>query len=417
MSVPKPRDPKPEITLRLVESLADVPQASWDALLGADGPCFLLWGWLQAMEEAGCVVPDAGWQPLHLTLWKKAAPGSPGTKEVLVAAAPGYLKGNSNGEFVFDWAWADLARQLRQRYYPKLIVAVPFTPATGQRLLVLPGLPAQETALLKGMLMQGVRAVCEQMGLSSAHVLFPEAGEADELVTAGFARRVGVQFHWRNEGYRSFDDFLGRFSSKRRNALRRERNEVKKAGLVVTTRRAPFTEAEMDAMFACYASTVDKFFHGQRYLNRRFFELIAERLPGHLEFVTARAGSAPDAPVVGGAINLADPIQKRLYGRYWGQAQPEGEVHRFLHFEVCFYHSIEECIHRGFTLFEPGAGGEHKLSRGFEPALTYSAHHLSDEKFDRLIRDYLRREENAVRKSVTEALAESPLRQHCGQGD
>ncbi len=403
-----PRSSQPvegDYTVRVIDALKQVPREDWDALLPADRPGtpFLSWDFLQALEEAGCAAPAQGWLPMHLTVWRD---------DVLLAGAPAYLKGNSNGEFVFDWAWADLAQRLGRPYYPKLILAVPFTPVTGARLLVRPDVPAAEQPVLRGVLLSAARTLSQQVGLSSVHVLFPQEAEAEALIGAGLARRVGVQFHWRNDGYRDFDDFLSRFSAKRRHMMRRERAEVRRAGFTVRTARGRLSESEVAAMYRFYVSTVDKFFYGQRYLNERFFQLLAERMPGTLEFVQARAGSGPDARLVAGAINLADG--DRLYGRYWGQL--EGEEHRFLHFEVCYYHSIEECITRGFTAFEPGAGGEHKLSRGFEPTLTYSAHDLLDGDLDRPVRAFLQREERAVRERVA-AEAQTPRQGGARAGD
>lgn len=387
-------------TVRILESLNEVPRAAWDALCPG-APPFLSWDFLQALEEAGCVTPERGWRPVHLSLWRD---------QHLVAAAPAYLKGNSEGEFVFDWSIADLAHKLRLRYYPKLIVAVPFTPVTGPRFLLHPDLDAAEAAGLRRLLGETALTLAEELDLSSVHVLFPPQQEAEALCAEGsglpLRRRVGVQFHWHNEGYRSFDDFLTRFSSKRRAMIRRERREVREAGLQVSTLRGPFSDEDVDLMYAFYTSTVEKFVWGRHYLNRRAFALLAERLPSQLEFVTARAGR--DGPPLAGAINF----QKDgcLYGRYWGQREGPVHSHPFLHFEVCYYHSIEECIERGVRVFEPGAGGEHKMARGFLPAFTYSAHHIRHPRLGAPVYDFLRREEIALREQVAQILADSPLR-------
>lgn len=410
---------EPRLALRIIEDLRAVPAAAWDALVGAGGSPFLEWRFLQAFEESGCAAPDTGWQPLHLTLWEERVgdDGKPG--ERLVAAAPAYLKGHSHGEFVFDWEWAGVAERLGLRYYPKLLCAVPFTPAAGTRLLVHPDEPPPRRRALKAALARGLREVAEELKVSSVHVLFHPCADADEappepsietqtdedaaaLREAGFLRRLGVQFQWRNRGYRDFDDYLSRFNAKRRHMLRRERAEVAAQGVRVATRPGADLRPEDAAlMHRLYVSTVDKFYWGRRYLNPRFFELLIDRAPDLLEFVVATDGSE----VLGGAINFAKA--GRLYGRYWGQG--ERDV-RFLHFEVCYYHSIAEAIARGLHAFEPGAGGEHKVPRGFEPTLTASAHLVFDRRLGTLVRDHLRREESAIRAAVAEARAESPLR-------
>jgi hypothetical protein len=383
--------------VRVVDDLRQVPAAAWDALLAGEpeasgaGSPFLEWRWLQALEEAGCVRPQDGWQPLHLLVYQG---------ERLVAAAPAYLKGQSEGEFVFDWSWAELAERLGVAYYPKLILAVPFTPATGPRLLTHPDLPEAERAALRRLLASAAATLCEQLGASSLHVLFPPEEQAAALAGQGLLRRIGVQFHFRNRGYRDFDDFLSTFSAKRRHMIRRERREVERAGVVVETRRAPFSAEEVAAMYQLYVRTVDKFVWGRRYLNERFFALVAERMPERLELVIARHKDG--GPILAGAINLVKG--RRLYGRYWGQlAEPEI---RYLHFEVCYYHSIEACIARGIEVFEPGAGGEHKLARGFLPAITHSAHHIRDRRLRGPIASFLRREEAALRAQIAQAQGE-----------
>jgi hypothetical protein len=365
---------------RVHPRIADIPAATWDALDGVRAAPFLSHAFLAALESTGCVGAEAGWYPHHLGFWEGSR---------LVGAAPAYLKDNSEGEFVFDWAWASAAQRARIRYYPKLVVAVPFTPATAPRLLVAD--PADRVRLLPA-LAEVLRGVVDAGELSSAHVLFPTEAEARALGESGLARRLGVQFHWRNPGYASFDDYLARFSSKRRNQIRRERRAMKDQGIEITTLRERASPEIIDVMFDFYRSTVQKFSWGRQYLNRAFFEEICDKLAGRVEIVLAREGRR----VVGGAFNLAgDGV---LYGRYWGAA----EERPFLHFNVCFYHPVDECIARGIDRFEPGAGGEHKLVRGFEPSLTYSAHHLVHPGLDRAVREFLDRERAAVEESLTQ---------------
>jgi uncharacterized protein len=368
------------LEVRVHPSIRAIPEAQWDALDGVSAAPFLSHAWLDALEITGCVGADTGWVPHHLSFWDG---------DRLVAAAPAYLKENSEGEFVFDWGWAGAAERAGIRYYPKLIVAVPFTPATGSRLLVAD--PAERASLLP-VLAAVLRKLVAATKLSSAHVLFPTEPEATALTEAGLAHRYGLQFHWHNHGYATFDDYLGRFSSKRRNQIKRERKEMDKQGLALTTARGHIAPADLDAMYGFYLTTVEKFSWGRQYLNRAFFEEVCARLPGRIEIVLAREG----ARVIGGAFNLLGA--DTLFGRYWGAV----EERPFLHFNVCFYHSIEECIARGLKRFEPGAGGQHKLVRGFEPSITHSAHHLAHPGLDRAVRDFLEREREAVKESVAE---------------
>ena len=359
-------------------SIREIPAEQWDALDGVREAPFLSHTWLDALEATGCVGGETGWVPYHLSFRDG---------ERLVAAAPAYLKENSEGEFVFDWAWAGAAQRAKIPYYPKLIVAVPFTPATGARLLVA---DPTERPTLVGVLASVLRKLVAANGLSGAHVLFPTEAEAKGLVEAGMAHRLGLQFHWKNHGYATFDDYLARFSSKRRNQIKRERREMEKQGLVLSTERGRIAPDVIDAMYGFYLSTVEKFTWGRQYLNRAFFEEVCDKLAGRIEIVVARDGQR----IVAGAFNLLG--DKTLYGRYWGAA----EERPFLHFNVCFYHSIDECIARGLSAFEPGAGGEHKLVRGFEPSITHSAHHLAHPGLDRAVREFLERERAAVSESA-----------------
>jgi predicted N-acyltransferase len=366
------------LEVRVHASIREIPAAAWDALDGASDVPFMAHAWIDALETTGCVGDDTGWTPHHLSFWERGA---------MIAAAPAYLKENSEGEFVFDWAWASAADRAGLRYYPKLIVAVPFTPATSARLLVA---DADRRAALMPVLASVLRRLCAAENLSGAHVLFPREAEAQALVDAGLAHRTGIQFHWHNHGYRTFDDYLARFSSKRRNQIRRERKEMDRQGITLATSRGRIPPADLDAMYGFYLSTVDKFTWGRQYLNRAFFEEVCSSLEGRIEIVLAREGTR----ILGGAFNLLG--KTTLFGRYWGAV----EERPFLHFNVCFYHSIAECIERGLDRFEPGAGGQHKLVRGFEPSITHSAHHLAHPGLDRAVREFLERERAAVLESA-----------------
>jgi predicted N-acyltransferase len=325
----------------------------------------------------------------------------------LIALAPAYLKGNSEGEFVFDWSWADFAARSRIEYYPKLVFAVPFTPATGSRALIAPGEDRDEVIAAFA---EGARAFCDKAGVSSAHVLFPREAEAAAWERAGLASRVGVQYHWENDGYASIDDFLARFTSKKRNQWKREMAQPAKSAISIET----LTPGELGpdvvrAMHTFYAATVDQFQWGRRYLTPRFFEIIAERFAHRLAWVVAKK----EGRLVAGAFNVKKT--DRLYGRYWGCA-PEVAREPFLHFNVCYYHGVRECIAEGLRVFEPGAGGEHKKARGFLPTVTHSAHWIADARFRRVISAHLEGERDAVRAHVAEERAASGIKPRVSPG-
>ena len=366
-------------------SMRELGEAAYRALGDETTPPCLRFEWLDALERTGCVAPKRGWLPLHLGIYERG---------VLVGAAPAYVKGNSEGEFVFDHSWARFAEtELGVTYYPKLIVAVPFTPATGPRLLVRPG---TAKAPLLAVLCQALAGVCREGGLSSAHVLFPTEDEARAHVEHGLLARHGVQFHWSNPGYASFDDFLSRFASKKRNQIRRERRELADRGIVLEVLSDKTLGPEhADFIYDFYVATVDKFPWGRRYLNRAFFEEVTSRMPGHLHVVAATERGGRKR--LGGAFNLLG--KDRLYGRYWGALE---EV-PFLHFNVCFYKGIEEAIERKLGGFEPGAGGEHKVARGFEPTVTHSSHYLVDRRLRDAVGRHLVAERTAVDEHVSEA--------------
>jgi uncharacterized protein len=377
------------LQLKVHRAFSEIPRAAWDALLDEDCLPFLEWEWLDALESSGSICPATGWIPRHLTLWQ-------GTR--LVAAAPAYVKTDSHGEFVFDWAWAEAAARAGLSYYPKLLIAAPITPATGRRILVAKGedRPARERAIIGGAL-----ELARSEGLSSVHVLFPTEGETQRLEELGFASRLGVQYHWRNEGYDSFDDYLARFTSKRRAQIRRERRGVTDQGVQVETLRGEALRTVDPAeVHRLYASTLDKHPWGIKYLTPAFFERLLKGFSHRVELVQARR----DGKVIAGAFNLASP--KVLYGRYWGCFE---EV-PFLHFEVCLYHSVDAAIRRGLTRFEPGAGGEHKLVRGFQPTLTYSAHRIFHPGLDAAVRKYLQQESAALREGLPSWQAETGLK-------
>lgn len=357
--------------LRVLTSITEVDRQAWDALAGPDPLPFIRWDWLDALESSGSATARTGWEPQHLTLWRG---------DRLVAASPAYVKHHSMGEYIYDFGWASAADAVGVSYYPKLLVGAPLSPITAPRLLVAPGEPL---AALQKELAAAAEGVAREAGCSSVHVIFPSDAEAGALEELGWARRLTMQYHWKNPGYRTFDDYLGRFTSKRRHQIRREKGAAPGQGVTITTRRGEALGQEHSLLaYRFYESTSRKFAWGRIQLNRGFFARAFETLRPYIEVVEAARGGE----VIAGAFNLT--AQGKLFGRYWGCFE---EV-PFLHFNVCLYHSIEECIAMGRTVFEPGAGGEHKIARGFEPTGIHSAHLIFNKKLDRAIRDALRRE-------------------------
>ncbi|MBX3182489.1 MAG: GNAT family N-acetyltransferase [Polyangiaceae bacterium] len=389
-AVEAPAPKQRELLFTTHERLSDIGRETWERLRGA-APPMLSYDWLEALEDTGCVSRREGWLPMHLAL-RDAASHEP------LVLAPAYLKAHSQGEFVFDQGWAQFCEQrLGAPYYPKLIIAVPFTPATGPRLLVAPG---ESLSALLPAFMGGVMALCERFELSGAHLLFPSREQAAMLSEEpALIERHGVQFHFTNPGYTSFEDFLGRFSSKRRNQIRRERRALVEQGVELQVCGGAELDAErVDEAFELYLTTVRKFYWGRQYLNRAFFEQVFQRMPSALQVVRAVPRGSPHARgrALAGAINLVG--EEALYGRYWGAFR---EL-RHLHFNVCYYRGVEHCIEAGLRRFEPGAGGEHKLARGFDPTLTPSFHFLTDSRLRGPVMDHVAREREAIREMLEE---------------
>jgi predicted N-acyltransferase len=365
-----------ELKLRTLSQIDEVDAASWNALLDPQASPFVDWRWLSALERSGCAAPRRGWQPRHLTLWQGPE---------LIAAAPAYVKDHSDGDFARDYDLGAAASQAGLPYYPKLTIGVPFTPASGRRLLCHPG---HDRSKLQRALLQAAKSLAEAEGLGTIQVLFPRREEANELEAVGLAKRVSFQFHWHNAepGYRDFDDFLSGFNAKRRAMMRREKRAAEKQGIALETIRGEVLAADAGhwakVAYDLHSSTVDKLMWGMRWLNQGFYTRVFAAMPEHLELVVARRSGK----IIAGAFNVSSTTH--LFGRYWGCF----EEHPFLHFNVCYYHSIEDCIARGLTTFEGGAGGEHKASRGFDPSETYSAHLFLDARVDRALREHLRRE-------------------------
>lgn len=372
----------------ILDSITGIAAQEWNRLAGQDTP-FLRHEFLAALEQSGCATPATGWFPQHLLLRDEGGN--------LIGAMPLYRKMHSMGEFVFDWTWADAYRRAGLRYFPKLVTTVPFTPATGERLLCAPGSdrPSIISALIKGALQHTAAS-----GASSLHVLFPVPEEIEALRRHGLLIRKDCQFHWHNRGYVTFEDFLGEFTAEKRKKARRERRRVAEAGIVFRTLTGHEMQAGLwDAIMPLYARSFWR--RGREpYLNERFFRAIAAQLPEKLVVILALQGSRP----VGVAICFRS--HDTLYGRYWGSA---GDFHS-LHFETCYYQGIEYCIAQGLRRFEPGTQGEHKISRGFVPTETWSAHWLSHPRFFAAVQDFVGRESAYVEEYMAAAAVHVPYR-------
>jgi uncharacterized protein len=365
------------VTIKVVPRLADIPAAEWDACAGDDNP-FLSHAFLGALEESGSATAETGWQAQHLAL--------EGEDGGLLGVAPLYLKSHSYGEYVFDWGWASAYDGAGGRYYPKLQCAVPFTPVTGRRLLLREDAPSSAgDALIAAMI-----ELARRHKVSSLHVTFPTESDWRHLGSAGFLQRVGQQFHWENQGYGSFDDFLDALHSRKRKQIRRERRDALAAGIVIETLTgAAIEERHWDAFYRFYRSTTDRKW-GDAYLTRAFFSLIGERLADRIVLVMATKDDRP----VAAALNLMG--RETLYGRNWGCI---GDF-PFLHFEACYYRAIDFAIARGLKRVEAGAQGPHKIQRGYLPTPTYSAHWIRDRGFAEAVANFLARERRAMESEM-----------------
>ena len=370
----------------IVSSLSEIGQAAWDGLLAQQEEAnpFLSYAFLHALHESGSASPESGWQPQYIALYDG---------DLLAAALPLYVKGHSYGEYVFDWAWADAYQRHGLDYYPKLLSAVPFTPVAGPRLLAVDG--AARTALIAVL-----NATQRATEVSSTHILFPPEEHARQLQEAGFMLRSGVQFHWLNPGYASFDEFLATLEQKKRKNIRAERRKVLDAGVTLRrVRGADATDADWKLFNRCYRHTYAAHY-STPYLNLDFFRRIGRTMPDNILLVIAeREGSAIAASLV---IHSADT----LYGRYWGEL----EHVPCLHFEAAYYQPLEFCIEQGIKTFEGGAQGEHKMARGFLPTKTFSAHWLAHPSFADAIERFLEREASGIDEYMSELNERNPFK-------
>jgi predicted N-acyltransferase len=391
-------------TARVVTSIAAIDAATWDACANPPGRTFedaegerfnpfITHAFLYALEASGSVGGRTGWAPAHLTV--EDAGGR------MVAAAPCYLKSHSQGEYVFDHAWADAYERAGGDYYPKLQVAVPFTPVTGRRLLIAADAPEGARDALIGAL----RELRKQTKASSIHATFPTVEDGERLSKAGFLIRTGEQFHFFCEGYANFDDFLAALASRKRKVIRRERRDALDNGIAIEALTGASIRSEhWDAFFKFYIETGSRKW-GRPYLTRDFFDWIGKTLADRVLLVMARRGGR----YIAGAINFIG--DDALYGRNWGAI----EDHPFLHFEVCYYQAIDFALSRGLRRIEAGAQGEHKLARGYRPTLTYSAHEFADARLSRAIADYLGHERAAVERTIAHYEEYAPFRRGDGE--
>jgi predicted N-acyltransferase len=385
---------RPDYRTRVTDDLAGLAAEDWNLLAArsqgrSSAQPFLRHEFFAALQETGCTGGDSGWLPRHLLVEDGAGR--------LCAAVPLYLKTHSWGEYVFDWAWADAYRQHRLGYYPKLLSAVPFTPVAGPRLLAADSRARAAAA-------QALLALARDSGLSSLHVLFPEEAEAALLEEGGAMHRRGVQFHWRNREWTSFEAFLAALAQPKRKKIRAERRKVSEAGVQIERLHGhEIGEREWAFFTRCYENTYAE--HGSTpYLNRAFFQRLGETMPEHLVLVLARLHGRPIA------TSLLVVDEERVYGRYWGAL-----VHLpCLHFELCYYQAIELAIERRLPIIEGGAQGEHKMARGFEPVETRSLHWLAEPAFADAVDRFLAREGGMIGAYMGELDERSPYRQAAG---
>jgi len=361
--------------IHFIESIKNIDETTWNNLVDSDYP-FMQHSFLLSLEESKCVGEGTGWYTFHLVVKEE---------EDVIALMPMYIKTDSHGEFIFDWSWADAFYRNGLDYYPKLVSAIPFTPASGPRLCVL---DESKRTHITSLIKEGLEEISIELGISSAHILLPEKKELTSYVDSGFSTRTSYSFHWFNNNYSDFDDFLKELTSRQRKNLRKERSKIFDQNIHME--RIPgedITEELWDSFFKFYQITYLK--RGmQAYLNLDFFHKISERLPKSLLLVIAK--EAKTKGHLAGALNFCD--SKNLYGRYWGCL----EEYDSLHFESCYYQGIEHCIEMKLNKFDPGVQGEHKIKRGFLPVETFSSHWIKDDRFKKAIDDFLIREREHI---------------------
>ena len=377
-----------DVTIRILRKVAEVARDQWDMLAAGATP-FLKWDWLDSLEQSGCVNEQTGWLPHHV-IGERAGK--------LIAACPMYLKLHSMGEFVFDYEWAEAAHRAGIQYYPKMLVGIPFTPVTGHRFLTAAG---EDRGALVRLMGQALAKVAADNKISSVHVNFCLAEEREALEQVGFFPRMGIQFHWQNRSYGSFDDYLASFRSDRRNKVKRERREIAQRKITIHAYEgAELTQKHLRTMFRLYKDHVDRLYYGRQYLTQPFFDELHRRFADHLCLMLAER----DGKIIAGTFNVRD--NTAMYGRYWGAF----EEHPFLHFNVCYYSAIEHSIRMGLDRFEAGAGGSFKQLRGLDPQHTTSAHYIVDGNFRRAVERFLNQEREMIRRKRDMLLDHSQIK-------
>lgn len=377
-----------DIAIRIIRRIAELPRDQWDSVAAGTTP-FARWDWLDSLEQSGCVGEESGWLPHHLVAEKSGR---------LLAACPMYLKLHSMGEFVFDYEWAEASHRAGIQYYPKMLVGIPFTPVTGQRFFTAAG--ADRAPLIR-LLGQALAKIAADNKISSVHVNFCLPEERAALEEVGFFPRIGIQYHWQNHSFRSFDDYLGSFRSDRRNKVKRERREMEQRGIIIRAYEGEeLAQKHLRTMFRLYKDHVDRLYYGRQYLTEVFFDELHRRFAANLCLMLAER----DGKIIAGTFNVRDDVA--MYGRYWGAF----EEHPFLHFNVCYYSAIEHSINKGLTRFEAGAGGSFKQLRGLDPQHTTSAHYIVDGNLRRAVERFLKQEREMIQRKRDMLLDHSQIK-------
>jgi hypothetical protein len=385
--------PVPQLTATWIRHIEEVPETVWDELAQPLITPFLEWSWLHNMERSGSAVANTGWLPCHLTLWRG---------KTLVGAAPMYLKGHSYGEFVFDHQWADLSERLGVRYYPKLLGMSPFTPAEGYRFLIAPDEDEQAVTLA---MIEAIDGFCVQNGISGCHFLYVDPEWRDSMTQLGFSKWLHHNYIWQNQGFQSFEDYLGIFNANQRRNIKRERKSVETAGLrMAAITGDAITKPLCNLMYDYYADTCDKFgWWGSKYLTRKFFQLLHQDYRHRMVFFAAYSDDSPEPIGMSFCLTKGD----RLYGRYWGA---KADLNN-LHFNACYYAPIEWGIANGINLFDPGAGGRHKKRRGFPAMANYSLHRFYEPRLQTLLTRYIDEVNGLEQREIDAINADLPLKQ------
>ena len=377
------------MNVRFISSIHNVQSQDWNEVTGREHP-FMRHEFFAALEDSGSTGEAAGWQTQHIVVENKA--------KDIIAVMPLYIKTHSHGEFVFDWSWADAYHRAGLHYYPKLLTAIPFTPATGPRLCIK---DVSESCKIRASIFDAAKTLAEEVDASSWHLLFNDETDCQQWDRLGISRRLGVQFHWFNQGYKSFDDFLSTFTSRKRKQIKRERNRVREQGLKLQTiEGTDITPEHLQTFYTFYQLTNIKYSGYGGYLSDLFFYQLSINLADHMVMILV----TQENQYVAGSLFLKS--EDTLFGRYWGCIKEFD----FLHFETCYYQGIEYCIKHGLSRFDPGAQGEHKIKRGFAPIRTWSNHWIKHPRFAKAIGDFLVKEEARMTEYQQDAMALLPFK-------